>query len=84
MACSILIVAVLVADPFIGKHEEARLAALLDGHLLRRPRVRKPRSWPKLSLDWGPKPTASLFSKPWRLPPCGRTSEEGSLKPAEG
>lgn len=31
VACSVLIVTVLVADPLIGKHEEARLAALLDG-----------------------------------------------------
>jgi len=31
VACSVLIVTVLVADPLISRHEEARLAALLDG-----------------------------------------------------
>lgn len=30
VACSVLIVTVLVTDPLIGRHEEARLAALLD------------------------------------------------------
>jgi hypothetical protein len=31
LACSVLIVTVFVTDPLIGRHEEARLAALLDG-----------------------------------------------------
>lgn len=31
VTCSVLIVTVLVAEPLIGRHEEARLAALLDG-----------------------------------------------------
>jgi hypothetical protein len=31
VACSLLILVVLVTDPLIGRHEEARLAALLDG-----------------------------------------------------
>jgi hypothetical protein len=31
VACAALIVAILVIDPLVGRHEAARLAALLDG-----------------------------------------------------
>jgi hypothetical protein len=31
VACSVVIVAVLAVDPLVGRHEAARLAALLDG-----------------------------------------------------
>lgn len=37
VACSVLIAIVLVTDPLIGRHEEARLAALLDGRPSSRP-----------------------------------------------
>lgn len=30
-ACAVLIVAILVIDPLVGRHEAARLAALIDG-----------------------------------------------------
>lgn len=31
VACTVMIVAILVIDPLVGRHEAARLAALLDG-----------------------------------------------------
>jgi len=81
-ACSVVIIAVLMIDPLIGRHDAARIAALLDGQSSARVATEEAARLAEALGGQGSKPAESSGSRSWPRLPAGKTGHEISSKPA--